>query len=239
MKTRSYFFILIVLAFASPAFGQDVLITPKRVIYKRANPLSEDKAQITVDHPKVSGPARGISRKIERAISFARLMNLNVEQQSQWLEAAGFDVDHNRNGVLSVTLWMSGTGHFSSTMYRRVVVDTKKGEPATAESVFTDLRGLAALVRTYQIKEIEQAKKDIPKMEGYGDFDGARWFDVSSITAEDLQEFSVGPDGVTFTYDYGFPRIMVPAQPGGVFLITWRELKPFIRRGGLLGKLVY
>jgi hypothetical protein len=165
-------------------------------------------------------------------------LNLRNADSDQWLEAAGFDVDYNRNGILSVTLWISGSGHFSSTMYRRIVVDIRTGRQVTTAMVFRDMPGLARLVREHQLKEIERAKKEIPKMEGFGDFDSARWCGTSNITPDNLREFSVGDDGVTFRYDYGFPRIMLPAQPEGVFLISWRELKPFIRRGGLLGKLV-
>lgn len=242
MKIRSYLFLLIVLAPASVALGQDVLITPKQIIYKRSKPLSEDKARIIIDYPKVRSSSHSLARRIERSISFARVMNLNLSSEiggDQWLEAAGFFVNYNKNGVLSLTLWMSGSRHFSSTIERRVVVDLKTGRPVTADSVFDNLDGVRDLVYKRQQTEIEQAQIDIRKLEGYSDFDGGRWFADSTISLLDLQEFSVSDDGVTFRYDYGFPRIMLPAQPDGVFLIPWRELKPFIRRRGLLGKLVY
>lgn len=242
MKIRSYLFLLIVLASASVALCQDVLITPRRVVYTRAKPLSEEKARLIIDYPKVRSNSPSLSRRIERAIGFARVMNLNVQSEmdgDQWLESAGFFVDYNKNGILSVTLWMSGSRHFSSTIERRVVIDLKTGKPTVASSVFDNLDGVRDLVYRRQQAEIEQAQIDIPKIEGYSDFDGGRWFAGSTISLPDLQEFSVSDDGVTFRYDYGFPRIMLPAQPEGVFLIPWRELKPFIRRGGLLGKFVY
>ena len=233
---------MIVLVSAFSAFGQDVLITPRRVIYKRAKPLSEEKARIIIDYPKIKAASPSLSRKIERAISFARIFNLSVKREmsgDQWLESAGFFVNYNKKGVLSLTLSISGSGHFSSTMERSVVVDLKTGKQASASSVFNNLDGVRDLVYARQQAEIEQAQIDIPKREGYADFDGGRWFGDSTITLMNLQEFSVSDEGVTFKYDYGFPRIMKDIQPPGVFLIPGRELKPFIRRGALVGKFVY
>jgi hypothetical protein len=241
MKIRSLFLVLIVLASALTAFGQDVSILPRRIIYKRTKPLSEDKAKIIIDYPRVKAASPRVSRRIEHAISFAEVFNLSLRREmsgEQWLESAGFFVNYNKNDILSITLSMNGTGQFYSTMERSVVVDLNTGKQATAGSVFDNLDGVRDLVYKKQQAEIEQAMIDIPKIEGYSDFDSGRWFGDSNITLLNLQEFSVSEEGVTFKYDYGFPRIMKDIQPEGNFLITWRELKPYIRRGGLLGKFV-
>jgi hypothetical protein len=134
---------------------------------------------------------------------------------------------------------MSGSGHFSSTFSRDVVIDLKTGRAVKADDVFENMDGLAKVVFKYQQAEIEQAMIDIPKMEGYGDFDSGKWFGDMTINIQNLQEFSVSDDGVIFKFEYGFPRIMLSAQPPGIFLIKWQEMKPYIRRRGLLGKLVY
>lgn len=242
MRKRYCLLFLIVLVSALSASGQGILITPHRVVYKRSKPLSEDKARIVVDYPRVQGASRIISRRIERSISLERVLDLDLKREmsgDQWLESAGFVVNYNKNGILSITLSMSGTVQFYSTMERSVVVDLKSGKQVPAGSVFDDLDGVRKMVSAHQQAEIEQALLDIPKIEGYADFDGARWFRDSRITLINLREFSVSEEGVTFKYDYGFPRIMLEVQPPGVFLITWSELQPFIRRRGLLGKFVY
>lgn len=242
MIVRSCLLFSLVLASALTAFGQDVFVTPRRVIYNRAKPLSEDKARIIIDYPRVKSASPRLSREIERTLSFAKVFNLDLKSEmsgDQWLESAGFLVNYNKNGLLSVTLSMSGTGHFYSTMQRSVAVNLKTGKQVTIDSVFDNLDGVRELVFARQQAEIEQAQIDIPKMEGYAEFDGGRWFGDSNITLLNLQEFSVSEEGVIFKYDYGFPRIMKDIQPAGVFLILWSELKPFIRRDGLLGKFVY
>ena len=59
-----------------------------------------------------------------------------------------------------------------------------------------------------------------------------------TFTADDLEGFSVGDDGVTFTFDYGFPHVVKALEPDGKYFMTWNELRPFIKRGGLLGRFV-
>ena len=232
-----------ILAFAFVAYGQRVTITKQTLSYRRPNPNSPEKARIVVSYPRIRSTNRALSRRIKRNISFERIFNLDLKSEingrDQWLESAWFEVDYNKKRILSVTLSMSGSGHFSSTISRSVVVDLKTGRAVKAGDVFDNMDGLAKLVFKYQQAEIKQAMIDIPKMEGYADFDSGRWFGDMTINILNLQEFSVSDDGVTFKFDYGFPRIMLPAQPPGVFLIKWQELKPFISRRGLLGKLVY
>jgi hypothetical protein len=243
MKTKSFLLLLAILTFGFVTHGQSVTITKQRVSYKRLKPNSPEKAKIVIHYPRIRSANRALSRRIERNISFAKVVDLNladeIKSDGQWLESAWFDVNYNKKGILSITLSMSGSGHFSSTISRSVVVDLKTGRQVKSNDVFDNMDGLAKLVFKYQQAEIEQAMIDIPKMEGYGDFDSGKWFGDMTINFLNLQEFIVSDEGVTFKFDYGFPRIMLPAQPPGIFLIKWHELKPFISRLGLLGKLVY
>jgi hypothetical protein len=243
MKTAIHLLLPALLALAFSAFGQSVSISAHRVTYTRLHPKSEDKAQIIIDYPLIKASSRALSRKIRRSIGFSGVMKMDLRRElygdEQWLEAAGFDVDMNKHGVLSVTLWASGTGQFWSSLSRRVVVDLKTGNRVTAGMVFTDLTGLAAVVKKHQDAEIARAGIDIPKTEGWSDLNTAALFETADITARNLSEFAVTGDGLVFNYDYGFPRLMRELQPPGVYVVPWSEAKPFIRRGGLLGKFVY
>ncbi|MCY7375814.1 MAG: hypothetical protein LH472_07560, partial [Pyrinomonadaceae bacterium] len=60
-----------------------------------------------------------------------------------------------------------------------------------------------------------------------------------SFTADAFDEYSVREKGVTIIYDAGFPHVIQAAQPNGHYLFTWAELKPFIRRDGLLGQFIH
>lgn len=242
MRTKIYFLFTVLLSFALVSPGQSVSINSRRVEYTRPRPASEEKAKVTIDHPVIKAATRSLSRRIAQTISFSRVLGIDLKHElngdDQWLEAAGYDVDINKNGVLCVNLWMSGTGQFWSMFNRPVVVDLKTGKRVTAEMVFKDMSGLAATVKKHQQAEIAQAKIDIPKTEGYSNFDTGVLFETADLTVRDLSEFAVTDEGLVFKYDYGFPRIMWEIQPQGVYVVPWSEARPFIRCRGLLGKFV-
>jgi hypothetical protein len=228
--------LFIVFCFSHGALAQSVVITPREVIYNRRNAVSAEKARVTVVYPKIKASNPALSRRIQKTVT-----RLDVKQDiiaDQWLESAGYFVGYNKNGILSITLSMSGTGAFSSTLYRYLVVDLKTGEEASIHKVFRDLPGLAALIGTHQKSEIAEAKKEISLQSDYPSELAIRFLDTADFTVQNLREFAVGDEGVTFIYDYGFPRIIYPIQPSGNFQLTWKELKPFISRRGLLGKFI-
>lgn len=221
--------------------AQSVVVTPRKVVYRRTNAVSEDKTRVTVVYPRINAATRSLSRRIEKTIGMAGLIGLDPKRGfdgDQWLESAGYYVDYNKRGLLAITLSMNGTGAFSSSHFRYLVIDLKTGEAAAANKVFTDLPGLAALVRARQKIDIAQAKEVIALEVDYSLDLAYRFLDTADFTAENLVEFSVSDEGVTFIYDYGFPRTIYPIEPAGNFLIPWSELKPFISRGGLLEKFV-
>jgi hypothetical protein len=225
-----------VFACFSAVFAQKVVITPHEVIYNRKDPVSVEKARVTIVYPKIKASTAALSRRIQKTVT-----RLDVKRDivaDQWLESAGYFVGYNKNGILSITLSMSGTGAFSSTLYRYLVVDIKTGEEASINRVFRDLPGLAALIRTHQKNEITEAKKEISLQSDYPAELAIRFLDTADFTLQNLREFSISDDGVTFIYDYGFPRIIYPIQPNDNFQLTWKELKPFISRRGLLGKFI-
>jgi hypothetical protein len=228
--------LFIVFCFSHGALAQSVVVTPRKVVYTRKDPVSPEKATVAVVYPKSKAANPALSRRIQKTVT-----KLDVKRDiiaDQWLESAGYTVEYNKKGILSITLSMSGTGAFSSTLYRCIVVDIKTGKEATVSEVFRDLPGLAALIGTRQKDEITEAKKEIALQSDYPVEVANRFLDTADFTVRNLREFSIGDEGVTFIYDYGFPRTIYPIQPAGNFQLTWKELKPFISRRGLLGKFI-
>ncbi len=181
------------------------------------------------------------SKKIENTISFAKVLSLNIQEEKgeyQWLEAADYDVNYNKNGILSIYLSMEGTAAYPSSVGKTVVVNLKTGNQVKPADIFTNLTGIAAEIKKRQQLEIKQAKEDYKKDSETADFDASEYFDTADFKIENLEGFSVSADGVTFTYDYGFPHVIQALQPSGNYILTWAELKPFIKRGGLLEKFV-
>jgi hypothetical protein len=237
MKRNLFIFILL-FAFAPVLFAQTVVITPKKTVYRRPKPLMDFKKSFTVIRPRVKGLSPALNKKVEAAISYERVANFNLREELteiQWLEEASYEVNYNKNGILDVTIFMSGSGAYPSVYQKTLVVNLKTGAQARPQDVFTNLAGLAAKVRKAQLAEIKNAKEEYKKDPDAADFSADEYFN-KNFTVKNLNEFSVSDKGVTFIYDYGFPHVALALQPEGRFFYSWAELKPFIRRDGLLAR---
>ena len=232
--------LLLLIAFVSFAGAQSVVITNHKVTYKRPKPISKYKKSFVVSYPKIKAATPAVSRKIESALSYQRVLGMNLNEEInhvQWLEEASYDVKYNANGALAIDLTMEGSAAYPDGSTKSVVVDTKTGARVTPAMSFTDLAGLVAMVKQEQAKEIIKAIEAIKKDPEVGDTDPATLFESSDYTPEDLDWFSLDENGVVFKYDYGFPHAIQAWQPAGEFFFTWEQLKPFIKPGSLLSRI--
>lgn len=222
-----------------PAYSQ-VTVTGKMMTYARPRPIMDVKKTFTVNHPKVKASTPALSRKIERLISHETVLGVNIKEEIgeiQWLEEADFAVVHNANDVLTVKLWINGTGAYPSGSTKVVVVDTKRGVRLTPAMVFSDLKGLAAMVQKDLEKEIAAGIQRMKNEPDIGEIKPEDLFEDKRFQIEDLDGFSVGANGVTFTYNYDFPHVIEAFEPGGSFTYSWAQLRPYIKATGLLARL--
>lgn len=236
----SLFFIFAFSA-AAAVVAQSVVITPKKTVYRRPKPLMDFKKSFTVTRPQIKGLSSALNKKTEAAISYERVLNLNIREELgeiQWLEEAGYEVNYNKNGILDITLSLSGSAAYPSVFQKTVVVDLKTGRRVRPSDVFTNLNGLAAVIRKAQQAEMKKAAADYKKDPDAQDFDASEYFERAKFTAAELEEFTVGDKGVTFIYDYRFPHVARALQPDGRFFYTWAQLRPFIKPAGLLARFV-
>lgn len=240
MKIKILLVLFCLSAFSLHIFPQGVIVTPKKIIYKRPKPLMDFKKNFTVIRPKIKGLSLALAKKSEDAVSYEKNFDFNVKEEIneiQWLEEASYDVDYNKNGILGVTLWLSGSGAYPSVNSKPVIVNLKNGERVTARNVFLKLTELAAKVKKTQREEVKKAIVDIKK-ENPEEENPATLFENTNYSVKNLDEFSIDDKGITFWYDYGFPHVILALQPEGRYFFTWTQLKPFIRREGLLGRFV-
>ncbi len=198
------------------------------------------KKTFTVIRPKVKAANQAIAKKVETAISYEKNFDFNVQEEIneiQWLEEASYTVDYNKNGILGVTLTVSGSGAYPSDSNKPVVVDLKSGSKVLAKDVFVNLSELALKGKKVQKAEIVKAINEIKK-ENPDEENPATLFESSDFTIQNLDKFSVGDKGITFWYDYGFPHVIQALQPEGRYFFSWAQLKPFIKRGSLLSQFV-
>ncbi|MGB2752236.1 MAG: hypothetical protein WBC19_09280 [Pyrinomonadaceae bacterium] len=241
MKTR-YLFITFfaIAAFAGLAHSQKVVVTGNKVTYIRPKPLADFKKTFTINHPVVTAATQSLSVKIESAISFQKVIPLDIAEEVneiQWLENADYEVLYNDNGALCVALSIEGSGAYPSGSTKTVVVDTLKGDRVKPADTFKNLSGIVALVKKAQKIEIAKAIKAIRKDPDFREPDPKTLFISANFKTEDLDWFSISHKGVTFNYDYGFPHVMQALQPDGKFFFSWKQLKPYIKAGSLLSRV--
>jgi hypothetical protein len=231
--------ILTAFAFVAPAAAQSVLITPKKVTYTRPKPMSEYKKTFTITYPKIKASRPALSKKIEATLSYSKNLGLNINEELreiQWLEEADFEVSYNAKGILTITLSMNGTAAYPDGTSKTLVVDLQTGNRVRPIDVFTNLNGLAAMIKRAQKAEVSKALKEIKEDPENKDVDPAQLFEGTNFTAKHLDEFEVNDKGVTFIYDYGFVHAVQALQPEGRFAFTWDQLRPYIKRSGLLAR---
>jgi len=241
MKIKILFTILILITFSAVIFGQSVVITPKKVTYKRPKPQMDFKKTFVITYPKVKAATPALSTKIEAAISYQKNNNLNLREELneyQWLEEAGYEVKYNKNGLLDIVLSTEGSAAYPSTYNKEIVINLNTGNRVKAQDIFTNLAGLAAKVRKAQLAEMKKSKEEYQKDPDSADFDAGEYFGNAKFGVKELNEFSVSDKGVTFLYDYGFPHVALALQPDGTYFYSWAELKPYIKQGGLLAKFI-
>ncbi len=241
MKLIVLAIILTAFVHAAPAAAQSVVITPKKITYKRPEPIQDFKRTFTITYPKVKASSPTLSKKIETTLSYAKVLKLDLKEELgeyQWLEEADYEVGYNKNGLLTITLSMNGTAAYPDGTSKTLVVDLKTGNQLKPMDVFTNLSGLTAMVEKAQEAEIKKASKEIKDDPANGDVDPAQLFEGKNFTANDLNEFAVDDKGVTFIYDYSFAHVIQALEPEGRYSFTWAQIKPHIKRNGLLAKFL-
>jgi hypothetical protein len=227
--------------FCTATFAQSVVITGKKVTYKRPKPISEYKKSFEINYPKVKAATPALSKKIEAAISYQSVLGLNLNDELrtyQWLETADYEVLYNKNGVLSISLFMEGSGAYPSSTTKYVVVDLRTGLRATPATAFSNTSRLLALVKKAKNNEVAQAIIDIKKDKENNEEHPEDLFKESAqYHPVKLDQFTVSDTGITFHYDYGFAHVIQALQPTGEFFFTWAQLKPYIKAGGLLSRI--
>jgi len=241
MKTRYLFITLFAIAaFAGLAQSQKVVVTGNKVTYIRPNPLADFKKTFTINHPVVTAASQSLSVKIESAISFQKVIPLDIAEEVNEIQCTKRVVKkcfENETWGCWVASSFEGSGGYPSGSTKTVVVDTLIGDRVKPPDTFKNLSRLVALVKKSQKAEIAKAIKAIRKDPDFREPDPKTLFGSANFTTDDLDWFSISQKGVTFNYDYGFPHVIQALQPDGKFFFSWKQLKPYIKAGSLLSRV--
>jgi len=229
--------------FVASVTAQTVTITGQKKVYTRVKPITGFKKTFTINRPIAKAATPALSRKISAAIDPVNVLEINIREElteMQWLSEADFQEVFNKDGVLTMMLWMEGSAAYTDGVTKYVVIDVANGDRLIPASVFIDLHGLVAAVKKKQDAEIEKAIKDIKADPEFAaaDDDPKRLFEETTFEEKDLDNFAVDMAGIAFFYDYGFPNALKALEPEGELRLSWAEIKPFIKQDGLLARFV-
>lgn len=251
MKTKLALILLAILALSAVCFSQSVTITPKKTVYARkGRDVEKEKRTFQIRYPVVSGSITpAVKRTLENTISYWRVFETSLKESMEetYLSSLDYKVNYNKNGILDISLIQEGMGAYPSTNTVNLVIDLKTGEQRKFTDVFNrnSFDKLANMVNRKLSIEKTQIIKDIDADKtNYGSNDGReRNTDKQTVrdltfTTENFNEFAINDKGITILYDAGFPHVNLALQPEGRYFFTWAQVKPFIRRDGLLGKFI-
>lgn len=249
MKIKLIFIASVFCAFATIAFSQSVIITPKKVTYTRKpNPDFKERRRFTVTYPVGSGASSlALKKNIENTISYWRLFETTLAQVTEdyFLTDAYYQVNYNKNGILDIALTQEGVGAYPDSQTFDLVVDLKTGKSVSFDEVFKpeSRAQFAALVNRKLAAEKREIINDINSgklSDGDKEADASLKEQVQGLEfkADSFNEFSISDQGVTIFYDAEFAHAIQAAEPNGRYFFAWSAVKPFIKPAGLLRKFV-
>lgn len=250
MKIKFLLFLLLLTAFSPNAFTQSVTVKPKKVVYTRkGKDVPKEKRTFDITYPIISGAiSTAAKKKLENTISYWRVFKTTLQEnlgEYHWLSELSYKLNYNKNGILDIALTQEGVGAYPDEQTVDLVIDLKTGAPVEFNDVFkaATAENLASLIDKKLAVEKAKIIQEIDR-NNFGDAtaeekaaDKEQVNDLK-FTVENLKEFSIGDKGATFIYDAGFPHVIQALEPEGRYFFNWAQLKPFIRRNGLLARFV-
>jgi hypothetical protein len=192
----------------------------------------------------INVPEPELQDKIQDSISlksaFGRsLTEMEAEfKESQWLTSLDYAVNYNDNALLSLTYTSTGVSAYPSTFVRHRSVNLITGSVLRAQDLFTtEGLGAIALQVDKQLQDaikVKVSKLGTPNTE---DIDPSI-YKSHRFRIKNLNDFTLTPNGILFHYEFGFPHVLIAAEPKGDFLMTYAQLKSYGKPSGPLLRLL-
>jgi hypothetical protein len=221
-----------------------VIIQRRRVVLVRSGELAKhfpERKRAVVTYPIISGLSDPmVLRRVRSVLDFKNIFDYSLKEyrEDAWLSEFSYVVNYNSNYLLDLTFTQSGMAAYPAEHHKHFLISLKDGHIVKAQDVFESkgLNLLAAMVDRELQREIKRLESEIRGSEEKEAVNGA--YDNLKFELKDLDEFSVGPKGITFLYDAGFPHVIKALEPKGHYFYSYSALRPYIIRDGLLGQFV-
>lgn len=202
-----------------------------------------ERSRATVNYPVVLGLKD--SHVLARVRAILEIKNvfgssLDEYRDDGWLTEFGYKVNYDRNYILDITFTQSGMAAYPDEQTKHFLINLRDGRLIKRSDVFIAdrLDRLASLVDAQLQKELKDiARENASTMGDYMQFIAESQGELK-FEARHLDEFSVSARGITFLYDAGFSHAVKAFEPKGRYFFSYSNLKPYIKRDGLLGQFV-
>ncbi len=233
----------------SLAQSDHLVVTSRKITYKRiGKDVPDFKNTFEVNYPVIRGGSNSAARKrIVHAIDYWRIFQMSLTENlgnHYWLSSFDYEIKYNQHSILDIWLTVEGVGAYPDSSIRYLVFDIRTGKRLTIIDLFKKhtmsalLKKLREKMRVEEVKaiKINDALKETLAVhrENLRDYHQT----PNKLVFKHLSGFSINDFGVTFHYDYGFAHSIEAIEPPGEFFLTYTELKPFIRKDGLLARFV-
>jgi hypothetical protein len=229
-------------------FDDRVVITPRKVVIVRRGELARqfpERKRATVTYPIISGLKNPqVLRRVQSLLQVRNAFDSSLQEyrESSWLEEASYAVNYNKNHILDITFSQNGTGAYPDTSTKHFAINLKSGSVVKASDVFVNskLQELATLLNHKLQTELKEIVEELISSNSDPEdvITAKARQEPLEFKVENLDEFSVSSRGITFLYDAGYPHVIQALEPNGRYFLSYSELKPYIKRDGLLGQFV-
>ena len=229
---------------AKPSITDEhAIIQRRRVVLVRSAELAKDasyKKRAVVVYPVVSGLSAPVLGRVRKVFDFENIFDYSLKEyrEDTWLDEFSYKVNYNGNYLLDVTFSQSGSAAYPDDQTKHFLINLRDGSVVKPSDVFeaqkiTQVVTIVDRQLQREIKACKDEEKDPADKEAVDDT-----YKDLKFQLKDLDDFSVGPKGITFLYDAGFPHVIRALEPAGRYFFSYSALKSFIKRDGPLGKFL-
>lgn len=230
--------------------AQDRLIVrPRRIVLVRSPKLARqfpDRKTATVTYPVVSGLSNSaVLRRVRSLLDFKNIFDYSLQEyrEDTWLSEFSYTVNYNRDFLFDITFNQNGVAAYPDDQSKHFLINLKNGRIVKAADAFLSdkFATLAKMVDQKLQAELGQMKTEAKQSSNLDTTESesiVEALEQMKFGPENLEEFSVGPDGITFLYDAGLPHVIQAFEPEGRYFFSYSELTPYLNRTGPLGQFV-
>ena len=234
-----------------------IKVFPSEKVYARLNIKDEDwRKEFTVRYPIMDGlKSESISLKINSILNYEKVFDISLIdsiESETWLTDLDYTIKLLKKPFLCIEFLMEGTGAYPTITTQNLLINYETGERVLAKDIFNkeSLKRLTSIINEFI--QIDLTKSMI--MENYldeiplklvdnetVDSDNILWNDriyLDEFTIKDLDNFSIDETGITFEFDFHFPRLLKFIEPEGKYYFEFSSLKQFIKKNSEIEKFI-